>query len=83
MIIDRDRYIDQLSQNQGNGLIKIILGLRRSGKIVPAEETFPPTFIGRGDKGKPYPYHRYGKLGRTRSSKSGPPVGLGGEDDGG
>lgn len=32
MIVNRSSYIDQLSRSKGNGLIKIITGLRRSGK---------------------------------------------------
>ena len=32
MIVDRTTYIDQLIRSKGNGLIKIITGLRRSGK---------------------------------------------------
>lgn len=32
MIVDRPTYIDQLIRSKGNGLIKIITGLRRSGK---------------------------------------------------
>ena len=32
MIVERSRYIDQLSRSKGNGLIKIVTGLRRSGK---------------------------------------------------
>ncbi len=31
-VIRRDTYIDQLKRSRGNGLIKIITGLRRSGK---------------------------------------------------
>lgn len=32
MIVDRRKYIDQLRHSKGNGLIKIVTGLRRSGK---------------------------------------------------
>lgn len=32
MVVDRNIYLDQLSRSKGNGLIKIITGLRRSGK---------------------------------------------------
>ncbi len=32
MIVNRYRYIEQLSRSKNNGLIKIITGLRRSGK---------------------------------------------------
>lgn len=31
-MVDRNIYLDQLSRSKGNGLIKIITGLRRSGK---------------------------------------------------
>ena len=32
MVIKRDRYLNQLISRQGNGLIKIITGVRRCGK---------------------------------------------------
>ena len=32
MIVNRTAYIDQLLRSKGNGLIKIVTGLRRSGK---------------------------------------------------
>ena len=32
MVIKRDRYLNQLVSRQGNGLIKIITGVRRCGK---------------------------------------------------
>lgn len=32
MIVNRDTYIDQLVRSKGNGLIKIVTGIRRSGK---------------------------------------------------
>lgn len=32
MIINRDKYLNQLIQKKNNGLIKIITGLRRCGK---------------------------------------------------
>ena len=32
MIIDRDELMDQLISVKGNGLIKVISGIRRSGK---------------------------------------------------
>ena len=34
MIIDRKTYIEKLQRSKGNGLIKIITGLRRSGKYI-------------------------------------------------
>ena len=40
MVIDRHRYIDQLSRSKGNGLIKIITGLRRSGKSFLLKKLF-------------------------------------------
>lgn len=40
MIVDRDRYIDQLRRSKGNGLIKIITGLRRSGKSFLLKKLF-------------------------------------------
>lgn len=40
MIVDRDRYIDQLSRSKCNGLIKIITGLRRSGKSYLLKKLF-------------------------------------------
>ena len=32
MIINRDKYLNQIIQKKNNGLIKIITGLRRCGK---------------------------------------------------
>lgn len=40
MIVDRRRYIDQLVRSKGNGLIKIITGLRRSGKSFLLKKLF-------------------------------------------
>lgn len=40
MVIDRRRYIDQLSRSKGNGLIKIVTGLRRSGKSFLLKKLF-------------------------------------------
>lgn len=40
MIVNRNRYIDQLSRSKGNGLIKIITGLRRSGKSFLLKKLF-------------------------------------------
>ena len=48
MIIDRDRYIDQLSRSKGNGLIKIITGLRRSGKSFLLKKLFRQHLLDEG-----------------------------------
>ena len=40
MIVDRSTYIDQLIRSKGNGLIKIITGLRRSGKSFLLKKLF-------------------------------------------
>lgn len=40
MIVDRATYIDQLVRSKGNGLIKIITGLRRSGKSFLLKKLF-------------------------------------------
>ncbi len=40
MVIHRHRYIDQLSRSKGNGLIKIVTGLRRSGKSFLLKKLF-------------------------------------------
>ena len=40
MIVDRYRYIEQLSRSKNNGLIKIITGLRRSGKSFLLKKLF-------------------------------------------
>ena len=40
MIVSRSRYIDQLNRSRGNGLIKIITGLRRSGKSFLLKKLF-------------------------------------------
>lgn len=50
MIIDRDRYIDQLSRSKGNGLIKIITGLRRSGKSFLLKKLFRQHLLDEGIK---------------------------------
>ena len=36
----RSRYIDQLSRFEGNGLIKVVTGLRRSGKSFLLKKLF-------------------------------------------
>ena len=40
MIVNRYRYIEQLSRSKNNGLIKIITGLRRSGKSFLLKKVF-------------------------------------------
>ena len=40
MIVNRNSYIDQLARSKNNGLIKIITGLRRSGKSFLLKKLF-------------------------------------------
>lgn len=40
MLIDRNTYIDKLRRSRGNGLVKIITGLRRSGKSFLLKKLF-------------------------------------------
>lgn len=40
MIVNRDIYIDQLVRSKGNGLIKIVTGIRRSGKSFLLKKLF-------------------------------------------
>ena len=40
MIVGRSRYIDQLNRSRDNGLIKIVTGLRRSGKSFLLKKLF-------------------------------------------
>ena len=40
MIVNRSKYIDQLVRSKGNGLIKIVTGLRRSGKSFLLKKLF-------------------------------------------
>ena len=40
MIVSRSRYIDRLDRSRGNGLIKIVTGLRRSGKSFLLKKLF-------------------------------------------
>ena len=40
MIINRDKYLNQLIQKKGNGLIKIVTGIRRCGKSYLLFELF-------------------------------------------
>lgn len=48
MIINRDTYIDQLSRSKENGLIKIVTGLRRSGKSFLLKKLFRQHLINNG-----------------------------------
>lgn len=48
MIIDRSRYIDQLIRSKGNGLIKIVTGLRRSGKSFLLKKLFRQHLLDEG-----------------------------------
>ena len=48
MIVNRYRYIEQLSRSKNNGLIKIITGLRRSGKSFLLEKLFHQHLLDEG-----------------------------------
>lgn len=48
MIVNRDTYIDQLSRSKENGLIKIVTGLRRSGKSFLLKKLFRQHLINNG-----------------------------------
>ncbi len=48
MIVNRASYIDQLVRSKGNGLIKIITGLRRSGKSFLLKKLFRQHLLGDG-----------------------------------
>lgn len=50
MIVDRSTYIDQLIRSKGNGLIKIITGLRRSGKSFLLKKLFRQHLLNDGVK---------------------------------
>ncbi len=50
MIVNRYRYIDQLSHSKNNGLIKIITGLRRSGKSFLLKKLFRQHLLDEGVK---------------------------------
>ena len=48
MIVNRCRYIEQLSRSKNNGLIKIITGLRRSGKSFLLKKLFHQHLLDEG-----------------------------------
>lgn len=48
MIIDRKTYIEKLQRSKGNGLIKIITGLRRSGKSFLLKKLFRQHLLDEG-----------------------------------
>ena len=48
MIVNRYRYIEQLSRSKNNGLIKIITGLRRSGKSFLLKKLFHQHLVDEG-----------------------------------
>lgn len=48
MIVNRYRYIEQLSRSKNNGLIKIITGLRRSGKSFLLKKLFHQHILDEG-----------------------------------
>lgn len=50
MTVERSWYIDQLSRSKGNGLVKIITGLRRSGKSFLLKKLFRQHLLDEGVK---------------------------------
>ncbi len=50
MIVNRSTYIDQLVRSKGNGLIKIVTGIRRSGKSFLLKKLFRQCLIDDGVK---------------------------------
>lgn len=48
MIVHRSKYIDQLVRSKGNGLIKIVTGLRRSGKSFLLKKLFRQHLLDEG-----------------------------------
>lgn len=48
MIIQRDRYLQQLQKKRGNGLIKVITGLRRCGKTYLLKKIYRDWLIEHG-----------------------------------
>ena len=54
MIIKRDEYIQLLNSKRGNGLIKVITGLRRAGKSYLLFKLFKDELIRNGIDDKRY-----------------------------
>ena len=48
MIVNRTTYIDQLVRSRGNGLIKIVTGIRRSGKSFLLKKLFRQHLLDNG-----------------------------------
>ena len=48
MIVARETYVNRLSRSRGNGLIKIVTGLRRSGKSFLLKNLFRNHLIDNG-----------------------------------
>ncbi|MBR2359201.1 MAG: ATP-binding protein [Bacteroidaceae bacterium] len=48
MVVDRSVYIEKLQRSKGNGLIKIITGLRRSGKSFLLKQLFKKHLLSEG-----------------------------------
>lgn len=48
MIVARETYVNRLSRSRGNGLIKIVTGLRRSGKSFLLKTLFHNHLIDNG-----------------------------------
>ena len=48
MIVNRSKYIDQLVRSKGNGLVKIVTGLRRSGKSFLLKKLFRQHLLDEG-----------------------------------
>lgn len=48
MIVNRSKYIDQLVRSKENGLIKIVTGLRRSGKSFLLKKLFSQHLLNEG-----------------------------------
>lgn len=54
-IIERDSYLQKLINKRGNGLVKIVTGIRRCGKSFLLDPLFKDYLI--GGKGTRRPYH--------------------------
>ena len=76
MIVNRYRYIEQLSRSKNNGLIKIITGLRRSGKSFLLKKLFHQHLLDEGVR-----EDHILVIDMQRVQEPGLPVGLGGKDD--